>query len=491
MSGLDLPPVLGVTGGIGGLAMRHDTALGLADTYDVAGSELRGLAGLGAVTMADPDLLASAPFSPVTFAAAEVEVLRATTGGDGVLVASVGWELDALGIRQVVSALEQVDALVESSWDSLDYFVGFAVGRLARRAAVGLASGVAMTGPIGVATVAGVGLAGWALWQHARTTDRLGPLPSGDAVSDGFEEWLGDHPEFVEHAFNAGGGFLDGLGLPGFYPTTASAAAALAMAFRDGRHRLSRRDDLASGHGEQAPADVGDLMRHLDAVNALSPESATGRQGTIEVQRIEDRDGTRYVVYLPGTDDLHTLPWTQDGDLRDMGTNFRISSGMDDVYTRGIADAMHQAGIGPDDPVMLVGHSQGGMAAATMLADGSDFDVRQVVTAGSPTAYLDGFPTGSRVLSLENSADVIPLTDGAANRDSVEQVTVRFDDRETSLGGNHGLDHYIRGADAVDASDDPSVRHQLEQLRREGFLGARDDATVSADVYQLERVDDE
>ena len=188
------------------------------------------------------------------------------------------------------------------------------------------------------------------------------------------------------------------------------------------------------------PADLSALLQHLSAVNDLSGPDHPENNGTVEIQTIASADGTvRHIVYLPGTDDLTTTPWSQDGDVRDLGTNLLLVSGQDNAYQQGILDAMGQAGIRPGEPVALVGHSQGGMEAAAMLAHGSPYAVTTVVTAGAPTAYLDGFPPGSHVLSLENQGDVVPLLDGADNADSAEQVTVRFDDHETSVVGNHGL----------------------------------------------------
>jgi hypothetical protein len=108
-----------------------------------------------------------------------------------------------------------------------------------------------------------------------------------------------------------------------------------------------------------------------------------------------------------------------------------------------------------------------------------------VVTAGAPTAQVHGFPTGSHVLSLENQGDVVPLLDGADNPDSVPQVTVRFDDHETSIAGNHRLRHYVRGAAAADVSADPSIRAELASLRAQGFLGWASGA--SSQIFQVMR----
>jgi pimeloyl-ACP methyl ester carboxylesterase len=146
---------------------------------------------------------------------------------------------------------------------------------------------------------------------------------------------------------------------------------------------------------------------------------------------------------------------------------------------------MHRAGIGPDDPVLLAGHSQGGMEAAALLHRGSGFHVTHVVTAGSPLAQVHGYPPGSHVLSLENRGDVVPLLDGADNPDTRQQVTVVFDDHEASIPGNHDPSHYVRGAAAAERSTDPSILEQLASLRRHGFLGS--DAVATSRIFQITR----
>lgn len=50
-------------------------------------------------------------------------------------------------------------------------------------------------------------------------------------------------------------------------------------------------------------------------------------------------------------------------------------------------EAMKQAGIKSNEPVALIGHSQGGIVAATIASDlKDDYDIEHVVTAGSPVA---------------------------------------------------------------------------------------------------------
>ena len=389
-----------VTGGAHGLAATYAAVRTLAAAFDRAGSELRDWAGLGARTLVDPDLAASAPLSPVSFALAERAVLAATTGPDGVLVESLGWEADALVVRDVVTA-----------FDACDDLVAFRFQPLTGRA-------FAITGP-------------------------------------------------------------------------AAHSGLLALAYGgDGHPGVRHLDVDVPGSGEQ-PADLTGLVGHLQHVAALSQGSGSPLNGSIEVQTIHGPDGVRHIVYLPGTDDMTTLPWTQDGDVRDLPTDLLLMSGQDNSYQEGILQAMADAGIGPHDPVLLVGHSMGGMEAAAILGQGSGFHVTHVVTAGSPTAQVPGFPAGTHVLSLEHQGDVVPLTDGAPNPDSVQQATVTFADDGGAGGvvGNHDYWHYVNGAAAADASTDPSVQEQLASLHESGFLasGHGPTPTVTSQVLQIVR----
>jgi pimeloyl-ACP methyl ester carboxylesterase len=234
------------------------------------------------------------------------------------------------------------------------------------------------------------------------------------------------------------------------------------------------------------PRDLAGLMHHLAETDHLSTPDRPHDRGTIEVQTLQGRDGSvRYVVYLPGTDDMTTTPLSQDADVRDLATDLHLMAGHDTTYAEGIQQAMTRAGIGPHDPVLLAGHSQGGMEAASMLSHGTRFHITHVVTAGAPIAQVHGYPPGSHVLSLENRGDVVPLLDGQDNPDSRQQVTVQFDDHQTSIAGNHAIRHYVHGAAAADASSDPSIREQVQSLRDHGFLGSR--GTATSRVYQITR----
>jgi len=479
----DRPPILDVTGGSHGMTVASEHALDLADAYGHAGDLMRHWAARDGRVLLDADLLESAVLSPLTFAEAEAAVLDATSGPDGVLVASVVWETDAVTIRVAVRATQLTDELVARALDRLDHDLGYVTGYAVTIALPELALPLLVTG----GTVALV-------WSQLPDTTKV--ALEGETV-DEVQEWLVEHPRLVQHAVNGSGGLLEGLwdGLspvgpfgPGLdTPDTESAASVLAGLYADGQP-VTTPTGLTVAGGEVRPADLSGLLRHLAAVNDLSAPGHPQNNGTVEIQTITSADGSvRHIVYLPGTDDLTTTPWGQDGDVRDLGTNLLLVSGQDNAYQQGILDAMGQAGIRPGQPVALVGHSQGGMEAAAILAHGSPYTVTTVVTAGAPTAHLDGFPPGSHVLSLENHGDVVPLLDGGDNADSAEQVTVRFDDHERTIGGTHGLGHYVAGADAAQASTDASVRDQLTNLDAQGFTGPTEGQEVTSQVFRITR----
>lgn len=386
-----------VTGGAFGLTATYAALRGLADRFDIAGSELRAWAGIGHHTMLDPDLAATAPLSPPTFALAEAAVLAAT---EGVLAASPGWEADAVAVRTVVATFDATDETVRSWFQPL-----------AER--------------------------GFAFTEPERNAGLLALAYGGD-------------------------------GHPGVHPVVADVP-----------------------YSDRQPATLTGLIGQLQQVAALSQGSDSPLNGTIEVQTIHGPSGVQHIVYLPGTDDMTTLPWTQDDDVRDLPTDLLLMSGLPNSYQQGILEAMGQAGIGPHDPVLLVGHSMGGMEAAAILGQGSDFQVTHVVTAGSPTAQVPAFPPGTHVLSLEHQGDVVPLTDGAPNPDSVQQTTVTFDHDVGAGGvvGSHGYYHYVAGAAAADASTDPSVREQLASLHESGFLASGEGpaTTVTTQLFQIVR----
>ncbi len=486
-----------VRGGSGGLEATYAEILTLAATFDTAGDRLRHSAAAAAAVLGNGDLLESAILAPVSFTEVEVAVGGASAGPEGALAASLGWEAESLLLRALVAAYVATDELVRDTFEVLDYALGRAVGY-----ALG-------TGALVIAATAGV----WA--PHALTTyAAFQALPPGAqakirkelergllAAGAEAQSWASAHPDLVQHVANGGGGLVDGfwdgltpgvppatLGLPTFGPTLEEAAQTLVAWYpSDGAPVVSDRPDLALPDiAADTPAGVGQVISRLDEVNHWSDLDHPQNNGTIAITSWSDSSGQpHHIVYLPGTDDLHTLPWTMDGDIRDLPTNLLVMGDQETAYASGIVTAMHQAGIGPDDPVLLAGHSQGGMEAAWIAHHHPEFAVSGVITAGAPIAQVAS-TDGPPILALESTGDLVPQLDGEANPPAAEVVTVTFEDEESTLVGHHSLANYAVAAAGVDASPHPSIQTQLDGLRAVGFLTG-EPAVLETHVVQITR----
>ena len=415
--------IVSVTGGAAGVAASYAAARRLATDFDTAGDRLRGWGESGLRVMKDPDLLESGLLAPLTCAAAEEAVLAATGGPHGVVAASLGWEADAVGVRTAVECLELTDDAVRAAVTGLD-------GALA-----------------------------------------LAALPEMAVVVAADPDLLTADPGLLQHV-------IDGLG----GPVTTGLLAALLYGGAGRPVVTPYSAELGSGR----PSTVQELLEHLHEVAGLSSGPDSAGNGTVEVQTITSEDGTvRHVLYLPGTDDFNP-PWDQDGDVRDLETDMDAMSGLPDAYEQGILPALHAAGVRPGEPLLVVGHSLGGMEAAALAADHHGYHVTDVVTAGAPTAQLPGIPAGTSVLSLEQRGDIVPELDGAPNPDSVEQTTVVFDAHPAgTVMAHHSYGAYEEGAGLVDASTDPSVVAAVQSLHDHGYLGTG--GTVTSQVFQVTR----
>lgn len=208
------------------------------------------------------------------------------------------------------------------------------------------------------------------------------------------------------------------------------------------------------------PTSVGDVLRDVG-------EQAGGPDAAVGVQRIDRADGTTsWVVTVPGTRSTGLLDGS---DPADMGSNVALVGQRPDDVSELVVAAMREAGIQPGEPVLLAGHSQGGIAAMAVAADpalAEEFDVAAVVTAGSPVADVE-LPDGVEALHLEHAEDFVPSADGAANVQAPNRTTVTADlsaaptaaGRAAAAGltAPHELDAYAATADHLGALDDPSL----------------------------------
>lgn len=256
-------------------------------------------------------------------------------------------------------------------------------------------------------------------------------------------------------------------------------AAGLASLYRDPGPVVTARPDGATTDGVGPPRSVAGLLQDV-AVREADDEAG----GAVDVRILDGPHGRRVVVDIAGTTSWQLDPGAAPGQASDIATNLRSLANEPSVLTRGVRQALRQAGVSSTDPIMLVGHSQGGMVAAvlaTELSRDREFTVTQLVTAGSPIG-LAGVPASVSVLSLENRGDVVPQLDGADNPDRSNWLTARVDEGGDGVLARHSVNSYVQGAADFDRDRDHAVKDW--QSGADDFL----DATgVHTTVFQVGR----
>ncbi len=451
-------PELQVTGGAGGFEARYEDIALLARHSDDLARSLAVISAECHAVLIDPDVLASAVLDPVGVARFEGALLSALDGREGLTSLAAGIGAHAISLRAVVLSYQVVDEAQARLIDSVRWAVGFVAGP----ALLLLASS-----PVGLLAVFG-----------------------GYELTNGKVDWqrlLTDHPGLVDNTVGASPGLISGI--PGLFAgDVPSAAHLLGLLYPDGAaHVAALGVDSQDPSMTRPPESFTDLLSGLDHRNN---QNKGEHQGEIDIRVVTHPDGTRaYIVDIPGTRDWQPMPLHENKYLNDLGTNIHGMAGDTTAYQQGVIEALRKAGVGPTDPVMLVGHSQGGLIAAETannLAASGEFHVTHVVTAASPVGRVP-VADGVQMLSLENRNDIVPHLDAADNRDRSNHTTVTFATQNGTMGANHGIGSaYLPAAGALDHSTDPSVTAFRNSASP--FLSSSGDGTqVTSYVYQITR----
>src|SRR5690606_3625443 len=205
----------------------------------------------------------------------------------------------------------------------------------------------------------------------------------------------------------------------------------------------------------------------------------------VEIVQVMNPDGTPAVdengnpiwrVTLPSTQDWQ-LPGLSEGigdhgGVNDLGSNLALilTPEQQAAYERAVLVAMQQAGIGPDDSVMLIGWSQGGILAGAIASDpNSGFNVRAIVVAGSPIDHMP-IPDDVSVLAFQHDSDVVPRLDGAAPRAGENWTPVHVPSR--GPGEVHSAESYAATAGAETTREDARADVQRVVEQQEMFFSS-------------------
>lgn len=209
--------------------------------------------------------------------------------------------------------------------------------------------------------------------------------------------------------------------------------------------------------------DLGDLVDQERIVESAAHN--TKEHTTIRVHHVIHPDGRAgWVVDVPGTNNWHIEgphnPLDGTGNLTAMaGAPAAIYPAIRSAMRR----AMQRAGVQPGaEPVMLVGHSQGGIIATRMTQNTAfrkEFNVQEVVTVASPVTRMR-IPDGVHATEIEHTGDVVPGLDAdytprQANtvQFSCDPPTVTgdpFDQHHASAYAKTAREHLGRNTDDLD-----------------------------------------
>lgn len=244
-----------------------------------------------------------------------------------------------------------------------------------------------------------------------------------DGMQEGLLAGIG---RLIAGPYGSLGPVSDKLGFDMGHDTPVNNAATVLSLF------TGRKTSLLSGAflevtevqphaGDIGPArDIGEAMRHMDGI----ADGTTVPYGTVALQEYRQADGTRsWLLTVPGTDNEGdtAIGWAQNVELMSSNRHIRMNA----ESARLAVAALKDAGVAPDEPIAIVGHSQGGIVAGTLAAGlEGQYNVSHIVTAGSPIANHP-IPESTYVTSIETTGELVSNLDGGRNPVRDTWLTIR------------------------------------------------------------------
>ncbi|MDO5033892.1 MAG: alpha/beta fold hydrolase [Actinomycetaceae bacterium] len=174
----------------------------------------------------------------------------------------------------------------------------------------------------------------------------------------------------------------------------------------------------------EAPRTLTDMARDIDDLYWVE---APGQP--VKITRVGEGQVRRWLISLPGTDHMDPISTMNPADAE---TNTREVLGLSSAMQKGVVAALHHAmeseGVSPRnmvrEPVIIMGHSQGGMVALSLAErHPREVNVRGVVTLGTPGRRLR-VSRDVAALAVEHDQDVVPSMDGRPRRRTDDRVVV-------------------------------------------------------------------
>ncbi|WP_430266779.1 WXG100 family type VII secretion target [Pseudarthrobacter sp. J1763] len=225
---------------------------------------------------------------------------------------------------------------------------------------------------------------------------------------------------------------------------TPTATAPTEVGVGDGPRQNGRNNT-------PAPTDLASILSGVSATYGDNGKTGTP-DAAIRITSVDKGNGPAYIVSIPGTSEWNVRSGTNPMDT--VG-NVQSASGSMSTSSEAVELAMKKAGIPEGAPVMLVGHSQGGMTAAALAADDDfreRFNVTNLVTYGAPIDSAR-VPDSVDTLAIQHQHDVVPRLDlgnsnaaspawPSRNDASIVTLTDPPGVGATDVTGNHSYNNY-------------------------------------------------
>lgn len=246
--------------------------------------------------------------------------------------------------------------------------------------------------------------------------------------------------------------------------------------------------DVEDHPGSEAPDELSDLIA---TVEETRNENGGGPQReNIRIQEVRTASGdTAYVVYIPptsgGMENLAAWDGSQ-GNSRDWLADLLLTADRTTQSRANVIKAMEEFGIPKGAPVMLAGHSQGGVLATALAKDptfngAGGYNVTDVVAWGSTAESTKPAQTATRVTTVSHTETDGPFIDttgaavaaiGSRNIGSAISALYDYDGDVVPFGdiGGWGLHRETRSGWGIPYFG-PSYSDQIHAVELPGYDG--------------------
>lgn len=461
-----------ITGGPKSTEADYNDMLTSATLVDTGGSTAKTLSGdLARIVGALP--ITATVISPGTAAHVAAESVAVTLGPHGLVALSLQLEILARGLRLSVLLYQAQDAAVAGSMTAFRFVTAPAhtVGVLAA-ITDGAAQQTLLDVALGVARNPG----------HAPTN----PFTAFKKhFSQNLATAVREDPAVVDDAIRTARlvawAVFPAAGLSFESQVGSLLAVSTFFGFLEDSTPLKVSPAGVSAVHPPPASSIGGLV----TAEADTESAGNSSRSKLTVDhRIDAQGRGHWVVNVPGTQEWGAaMPPNPSDATANLRTMAGLESSLYPAVTTAVAAAMKKAGVKPgSEPVMLVGHSQGGIVAARLASNAqfrTRFKVTHVLTVASPESRIT-IPKSVQALSIEHRADPVPRVDTSTGPNTSNRTRAYIDPRSMMTPDKKGVvDEHVGRRYAETSTThlgrdntDPALRQWYSQT--EGFMGGSD-----------------